>query len=232
MKIQSFHRLLNYFLLSLKNDIKHFIRFIGYFYKYPNVKFHYSTVIYSSAILEGNNALGQRSRFEGYMGYGSYIQDDCNISGKIGRFTSIAPNVKCNRGVHPTTYPYVSTSPVFYSTKGQSGHSFTKKQLFIENTSPISIGNDCWIGQNVFIVGGITIGDGAIVLANATVTKDIPPYAIVGGVPAKIIKYRYNEEVIEFFLRKKWWDKPIEWLEKHSECLCDITKFKKEIDAQ
>lgn len=52
MKIQSFHRLLNYFLLSLKNDIKHFIRFIGYFYKYPNVKFHYSTVIYSSAILE------------------------------------------------------------------------------------------------------------------------------------------------------------------------------------
>lgn len=96
---------------------------------------------------------------------------------------------------------------------------------------PINIGNDCWIGQNVFLVGGITIGDGAIVLANATVTKDVPPYAIVGGVPAKIIRYRYNEQTIEFFLSKKWWNKPIEWLEKHSECLCDITKFKKEIES-
>lgn len=58
------------------------------------------------------------------MGDGSDIQDDCNISGIVDRFTFIAPNVKCNRGVHPITYPYVSTSPIFYSTKGQSGHSF------------------------------------------------------------------------------------------------------------
>lgn len=175
MKIQSVHRLLNYFLRSLKNDIKHFIRFIGYFNKYKNVKFHYSTVIYSSSILKGNNALGQRSRFEGYMVYGLYIQEDCNLSGIRGGFTFIAPNVKCNRSVHPTTYSCVSTSPSSIPRRGNPIILLLKNNFLSKISPPINIGNDCWMGKNVFIVG---------------------------GVPTEIIKYRYNEEVIEFFLRK------------------------------
>ena len=99
--------------------------------------------------------------------------------------------------------------------------------MFNEMKSPISIGNDCWIGQNVFIVGGTRINDGAVVLAGAVVTKDIPPYAIAGGVPAKIIKYRYDEDTIKFLLNLKWWNFPLNWFEKHWNLLCDINELKR-----
>lgn len=70
-----------------------------------------------------------------------------------------------------------------------------------------------WNGM--FLCDGITIGDGAVVYAGALVTKDVPPYAIVAGVPAKVIKYRYDEETIKFLLEDKWFDKPIEWIRSH-----------------
>lgn len=70
----------------------------------------------------------------------------------------------------------------------------------------VIIGNDVWIGAGVFIKGGIKIGDGAVIAAHAVVTKDVPPYAIVGGVPAKILKYRFTDDVIRKLLDLKWWD--------------------------
>ena len=73
----------------------------------------------------------------------------------------------------------------------------------------IVIGNDVWIGLNVTILGGVTVGDGAVLAAGAIVTKDVPPYAIVGGNPAKIIKYRFSKEQIEKLLKIKWWDWPL-----------------------
>ena len=69
------------------------------------------------------------------------------------------------------------------------------------------IGNDVWIGLNATILDGVTIGDGAIVAAGAVVTKDVPPYAVVAGVPAKIIKYRFTESQIDFLLKFRWWEK-------------------------
>ena len=89
------------------------------------------------------------------------------------------------------------------------------------------IGSDVWIGLDVTIIGGVTIGDGAVVLTNAVVTKDVPPYAVVGGVPAKIITYRYDEETIAFLLKSKWWDNNEEWFENNWELMCDLEKFKK-----
>ena len=68
------------------------------------------------------------------------------------------------------------------------------------------IGNDVWIGSNVTILGGITIGHGAIVATGAVVTKDVPPYSVVGGVPAKVIRYRFSEEKIQELLDEKWWE--------------------------
>ena len=160
------------------------------------------------------------------MGYGSYIASNSTIVGNIGKFTSIASEVCTNLGIHPLTNPYVSTSPMFFSLLKQSGKTFAKKQMFHEFKKPINIGNDCWIGQRVFIVGGVNIGDGAIVLAGAVVTKDVPPYAIVGGVPAKILKYRYDEDTIQLLLKTKWWNKPIQWLEENWYSFNDIEKFK------
>lgn len=74
------------------------------------------------------------------------------------------------------------------------------------HTTPAEIGNDVWIGQNAVIMDGVKIGDGAIVAAGAVVTKDVAPYAIVGGVPAKLIKYRFDEATIKDLLRLKWWE--------------------------
>jgi acetyltransferase-like isoleucine patch superfamily enzyme len=171
--------------------------------------------------------------FFGGDGLGSYIGPNASLAGKIGRFTSIAPFVQSNHGRHPLTKPFATTSPAFYSLMKQNSSTFAKKQCYdelvfadLENKYPIIIGNDCWIGQGAFIVGGITIGDGAVVLAHAVVTRDVPPYAVVGGVPAKVIKYRYDEDDIQFLLRFKWWDKDISWLKDNADLLCDIDKLK------
>lgn len=125
----------------------------------------------------------------------------------IGKFCMIASGVRfiMNGGNHLTdsfsAYPFA----IFQNGWEQSmeGRSYP----FKGNTV---IGNDVWIGHNASIMPGITIGDGAIIATNATVTKDVAPYAIVGGNPAKVISTRFSEEVIELLLQLKWWDLPIE----------------------
>ena len=204
--------------------IKNKRRFLG------RVRFNSSVVITERSELEGSNTIGDRSYFSGCMGYGTYICNDCSIIGNVGRFCSIAPEVKNSLGIHPISEPYVSTSPMFFSLRKQTGETFAQKQLFEEMKNPIEIGHDCWIGQGAFIVGGIKVGTGAVVLAGAVVTKDVPSYAIVGGVPAKVLKYRYDEETIDFLLRTEWWNMPIDWLRENYELFSDIDKFKRAIN--
>ena len=205
-------------VIRYKNYITLKLRFRG------KVRFNYTTKVDVSSTFEGANVIGDNTKFCGRMGYGSYICNDCSIIGNIGRFSSIAAEVKNAQGVHPITTPYATTSPMFFSLKKQSGITFAKEQLFDEMKAPISIGNDCWIGQRAFFVGGLTIGDGAVVLAGAVVTKDVPPYAIVGGVPAKILRYRYDDETIKFLLDTKWWNMPIAWLKENNELFIENLK--------
>ena len=188
--------------------------------------FNSSVEIDDSSVFEGGNRIGEHSYFKGKLGYGTYIGKNCNLIGEIGRFTSISNQVETNLGIHPYTFPYVSTSPIFYSLQKQCGLTFVDKQYFKELKSPIKIGNDCWIGPRVFIVGGVNIGDGAVILAGAIVTKDVPPYAIVGGVPAKILKYRYDEETIEFLLKIKWWNFSIDWIKCNAHLFNNMEQLK------
>jgi virginiamycin A acetyltransferase len=134
----------------------------------------------------------------------SYIARNSNVSNaEIGKFCSIGPNFKAGLGRHPTNG--ISTSPMFYSTARQNGFSLVKEDIFEESKS-ITIGNDVFIGANVTVLDGVKIADGAIIGAGAVVTKDIPPYAIAVGIPAKVIKYRFDKDIIEGLLKKKWWN--------------------------
>lgn len=212
---------------NIKDCIKYTYRYFVYLSKYDDLKFYYSTIIYDGALFEGANALGRNVRFEGKLGYGSYIGDNSNISADIGRFTSIAPNVHINRGFHPIKAPFATTCPMFYSVKCQNGHTFVNTQKFNEVKPMVQIGSDCWIGQNVFIAGGVKIGDGAVVLAGSIVYKDIPPYAIFGG--NKILENRYTDEEISCLLSNPWFKKDIYWLSLHSDLLCNLPQLLKYI---
>ena len=215
---------------DLVSPFQFYSRYIRLKHKWHGiVRFDKTNTIGENSNFEGADSLGARSRFVGEMGYGSYMCEDCNIVGKIGRFTSIGPGAYVAQGTHPTGAPYVTTSPMFFSTRKQAMETFATKNLFNEATSGVDIGNDVWIGVRVFMVGGTKIGDGAILLSGAVVTKDVPPYAIVGGVPARVLKYRFDEETIALLLEKQWWNRPVEWLRGHHELLCDLEKFKQEI---
>lgn len=156
------------------------------------------------------------------------------IFGKVGRFCSISSNVRVINGRHALKSPFVSTNPLFFSLSSPFGFSFVKSQKYeeytyadSENKYSVVIGNDCWIGYGVSIIEGVTVGDGAVLLANATITKDVPPYAIVGGIPARIVGYRYDEETIAKLLELKWWNKDDKWIRMNAELFSDIDKFLK-----
>lgn len=199
----------------------------------------YCVNISKNSICEGMNSIGTNAHFDGFLGFGSYISAHCDMAmTKIGKFTSVGPRVVVNPGRHPYTYPFVTTCPAFYSTRKQNSETFVNNNFygefnFVENHYVVKIGNDCWIGEGALITGGVTIGDGAVILAHAVVTKDVPPYAIVGGVPAKTIKYRYREDDIDFLLKFKWWDKPIEWMKENVALFLDIEELKnKSLEVQ
>lgn len=177
---------------------------------------------------EGFNSIGVNTFFSGKMGRCSYIGDFGHIVADIGRYCSIANNVKTASGTHPTR-EWVSTNPVFYSLKSPCGKTYVDRELFDGQTKRVVIGNDVWIGSGATILGGVRIGDGAIVAAGAVVTKNVQPYEIVGGVPAKVIRKRFKEDQIEKLLVLKWWEKDEVWLQKYSSFFDSIDKFQEEI---
>jgi acetyltransferase-like isoleucine patch superfamily enzyme len=145
------------------------------------------------------------------------------MNATVGRFCSIAQNVSIGPGMHPA-HTFVSTSPYFWSPAKQCGATLVDKHLFNE-TGTVKIGHDVWIGQNVVIMDNITIGNGAIIAAGAIVTKDVLPYSIVGGVPAKLIRMRFEKEQIAFLEEIKWWNKDEMWLRANLKNMCDIKQF-------
>lgn len=180
----------------------------------------------NSTLFEGYNVIMNNvTLFNCSLGLCSYVNSNTLLlNTKIGKFCSIANNVQTCTGNHPTS-EFVSTFPAFYyNTKSQLGFTFHKKQPLFNGIYPkpsseskyqITIGNDVWIASNVLLLGGVKIGDGAVVAAGAVVASDVPPYAIVGGCPAKVIKYRFKQDEISRLLAEKWWNLPLEEIAKN-----------------
>lgn len=163
--------------------------------------------------MESNIFIGDNCRVkDSSIGRRSYLNSDTSLnSASLGCFSSIGSQVVVGVGSHPTNY--VSTHPAFYSNN-KSFETFADK-MYCEEYFRIAIGNDVWIGSNSTIMGNVNIGDGAIIAYGAIVTKNIPPYAIVGGGPARVIKYRFDELTINRLLEIKWWQLSDVFLKKH-----------------
>ncbi|HRS53780.1 MAG TPA: CatB-related O-acetyltransferase [Bacteroidales bacterium] len=178
------------------------------------LKIKYPSCTIRAAALGANIKLGKGVTIEygshvktNYIGKYTYINKYCMIDGNtisIGNFCSIAYGAKIGLGKHPTKW--VSSHPFSYDPK----YKFVEKNISFEEdvTEKCIIGNDVWIGANAIIMAGVKVGDGAIIGANSVVTKDVEPYAIVIGAPARLYKYRFDEDIRKKLLEIKWWNWP------------------------
>lgn len=158
------------------------------------------------------------------LGSHTYVAEGtCINDSDLGKFCSIGPRSMIGLAQHPSR-GFVSTHPAFYLSAPHRNLDFVHTNRFAGFVRT-TIGNDVWLGANTNIKGGLTIGDGAIVGAGAVVTKDVPPYAIVAGVPARIIRFRFTEDQIVRLQRFKWWDRDESWLIKHVELFADADQF-------
>ena len=194
-------------------------------------KIKYICQFNKNTYFEGLNKIGGGTNISGtFVGRASYIGTNCNLSScKIGRYCCIGSNVKVVLPTHPTN-TFVSVHPAFFSTKKQAGFTYVNKTIYnetrmIDDRYGCIIGNDVWIGDDVTILGGVTIGDGAVIALGAVVTQDVASYSIVGGVPAKLIRKRFDENSIEFLNSFKWWDKSDDWLRNNAKEMSNIHDF-------
>ena len=193
----------------------------------PKSYFHKGT------IFEGHHYIGKQVYLSNVkVGYGTYINDRGDFTNvKIGKYTSIGTDVGSLLGAHPT-HTFVAMHPAFYVKDPGLSLCYSDKDAYTEYvylkddpSYQISIGNDVWIGSHVKILQGVTIGDGAVIGAGAVVTKDVEPYGIYAGVPAKKIKSRFSEEQIQKLLTMKWWERDKDWIREHIDEFQDVEQF-------
>lgn len=168
-----------------------------------DVKSHVSRKAKVYSLVQVNNStIGDYS----YIGRHSRI-----IYADIGKFCSIAGDTRIGMGRH--TLEKLSTSPIFTEASNATRHSWVSTSI-VNPFKRVVVGNDVWIGERAMILGGRCIGNGAVIGAGAVVTKDVPAYSIVAGVPAKVIRYRFSQDVIDRLQASKWWELSDETLRK------------------
>jgi phosphonate metabolism protein (transferase hexapeptide repeat family) len=153
--------------------------------------------------------VGPRTRIlHAALGDYSYIMEDGQVLfATIGRFCSIASDVRIHAPNHPTwrasQHHFTYRSDEYFADAGRDGEVFEWRR-----DHAVSVGHDVWIGHGATITAGVSVGTGAVIAAGAVVTRDVPPYAIVGGIPAKLIRMRFPEDVAARLLALAWWDWP------------------------
>ena len=162
------------------------------------------------------------------LGRYSYSGYDCwLINCEIGNYCSIAGNVYIGGAEHPMEW--VSTSPVFQNIR-HSGPTKRFVMYDVKKTKRTYIGSDVWIGHGVSVKAGVSIGHGAVIATGAVVTKDVEPYSVVGGCPAKFIKYRFGQDIRERLLTTEWWNLSDDKVAKIAPFIREPDKFLEEIE--
>lgn len=156
------------------------------------------------------------------IGRHSFCGYDCDVyRAHIGAFTSIANGVVLGGARHPMEW--VGMSPVFYAGRDSVKTKFSE-HLLVEPPEVV-VGNDVWIGRSAIVLGGVSIGDGAVVGAGSVVTKSVPSYAIVAGNPARIIRYRFEDKIIRELEAIEWWHFTESRLKDLGACFNDVERF-------
>lgn len=221
----------------MKEIIKYII--VNYVYKF----------IYKNSVVESFIGFRKRKSFENFLTIRKNVEFHggtevgafslfnrytvvTKLVKKIGRFTSIGPNVYIAPGNHnynQTTSRGVPTVAKFLDIKLDDDLSARLKSEKLEVHRDTFIGHDVWVGGHSIILNGVKVGDGAVVAANSVVTKDVEPYAIVGGVPAKFIKYRFDKDTIDKLIQIDFYNKPldeiIEFVKKNPKSMVDVNEF-------
>jgi acetyltransferase-like isoleucine patch superfamily enzyme len=185
-----------------------------------------------------SSTFGRRCRINGRVtivdssfGDYSYIETDARIMGTtVGKFTSIASLAQIGLPHHPVA-DNAALHPAFYLHRPEWGYDFVSEDMH-DDLRPTTIGSDVWIGASACIRDGVTVGHGAVVGAGAVVVRDVPPYAIVGGTPARVLRHRFDEDTIAFLLRLRWWDRSEDWLRRHAELLSDVHRLRAALEGE
>lgn len=167
---------------------------------------HWKSFSDERSYYEGYNWIGANSSIRNSsLGIFSYVEGGAVSRSIVGRFCSIGPGAIVG-GISSHPLNFISTNPIFYSSSARCGVSYVSDSYddVIESKETI-IGNDVWIGARAIIFDGVKVGDGAVIAAGAVVVKDVEPYSVVGGVPARHIRFRFSKENIEVLLSEKWW---------------------------
>jgi len=216
--------------LFITNVFKSFLRLIRRYFNIALIQFNNPTCNISLTVnitkskLNNNIAIYDNAIVNNCnIGCHTYIQKNSKIfNANIGNFCSIASNVSIAPGLHFTTG--ISTHPSFYLKNNPLTMTFSDVDTF-ETYKKVSIGHDVWIGENAIIMDGITIGTGAIIAASSVVTKNVEPYAIVAGVPAKVLKFRFTDDQISDLLESEWWDLSNNWLKDNHKLMSNPNEF-------
>lgn len=156
-----------------------------------------STIHFTSKVEAGSEVINSHFDKYSFCGYNCTL-----VNVDIGSYCSISNNVVMGGGMHPMEW--VSTSPVFYHGRDSVRKKFSEFKR--KPPSKIIVGNDVWIGERVLVKQGVRIGTGSVIGMGSVVTKDVEPYSIVAGNPARIIRMRFEKEIIEELLNSKWWE--------------------------
>ena len=199
------------------------------------LKYFFNPAVSLFAKIDNRSRISRKAKVYGHVQVSNATMGDYSYIGRysrlihadVGKFCSIGGQSAIGMGTH--TLDKLSTSPLFTEEHNATTHTWVKTST-VEPFKRTTIGNDVWIGQRVMIIGGVTVGDGAVIGAGAVVTKDVPPYAVVVGVPAKVIRYRFLQEQIATLLAHPWWNMPDKQLKEKIELFQSSEKIDENIN--